>query len=130
MTCQGPAWTFDGAPVPYTRTWNDPSASDNPSAVIPMAKIRGPVLLVCGEADTLWSSCDFSRAAMAALDADPAAPPHTLVAEPKAGHLIDGCSPASLRVAASEVTPAQHAQDELALPDVWRHVLAFLAALP
>ena len=30
---------------------------------------------------------------------------------------------------ASELTPAQHALDELALPDVWRSVLAFLAAL-
>ena len=87
------------------------------------------VLLVCGEADTVWSSCDFARAATAALDADPAAPVHELVAVPEAGHFIDWLFPGVPQVAAAELTPAQHAKDEAALPDVWRHVLAFLAAL-
>jgi dienelactone hydrolase len=128
--CEGPAWTLGGVPVPFTRTWDDPAASDNPSAVIPVEKIDGPVLLVCGEADTVWSSCAFSRAAVAALDADPTAPPHELVAAPRAGHFVNQLVPGEPEVSASEVTPAQHALDELALPDVWRHVLAFLAALP
>ena len=103
--CGGPAWTLGGAPVPYTRTWDDPRASDNPSAVIPMASMRGSVLLVCGEADTLWSSCDFSRAAMAALDADPAAPVHELVAVPEAGHDVDVLFPGQPEVASAEGTP-------------------------
>ena len=127
--CEGSAWTIGGSPVPYTRTWDDPRASDNPAAVIPMGSIRARVLLVCGEPDTVWSSCDFARAATATLDADPAAPVHELVAVPEAGHYIDWLFPGEPQVEAAHVTPAQHAKDEAALPDVWRRVLAFLAAL-
>ena len=95
--CVGPAWTVGGVAVPYTHNWDDPTASDNPSAVIPVAKIGGPVLLVCGEADTVWSSCDFSRAAMAALDADPTAPPHSSSPRPRPGTSSTRCSRASRR---------------------------------
>lgn len=126
--CDGPAWTLGGAAVPYTRTWGDPHASDNPQAVIPVATIGGPVLFVCGEADDIWPSCEFSRAATAALDADPAAPRHELVAVPDAGHLIDSLYPGEPGVS-SDWTPAEQAKDEPALPDVWRRVLAFLAAV-
>lgn len=127
--CDGPAWTLGGAAVPYTRTWDDPRASDDPRAVIPLAKTRGPVLLVCGEADDVWTSCAFSRTATAALDADPRAPRHELVAEAGAGHYVAGLVPGEPVVSPSELTAAQHARDEAVMPDVWRHVLAFLAAL-
>lgn len=127
--CDGPAWTLGGKAVPYTRTWNDPRATDNPRAVIPLAKAGGPVLLVCGEADTLWDSCAYSRAAIAALDADPQAPPHELAAEPGAGHFVDQLVPGEPEVSPTEYTAAQHAMEQAVMPDVWRRVLAFLAAL-
>ena len=52
-----PIWTLGGKAVPCTNGWDDPRATDNPAAVIPVAKFRGPVFLDCGGADTLWSSC-------------------------------------------------------------------------
>lgn len=34
---------------------------DHPDAVIPVETIDATVLLICGEADTLWPSCDMAR---------------------------------------------------------------------
>ncbi|WP_179229036.1 acyl-CoA thioester hydrolase/BAAT C-terminal domain-containing protein [Parenemella sanctibonifatiensis] len=37
------------------------TVADHPEAVIPVEQITGPVLLVCGEQDTLWPSCPMAQ---------------------------------------------------------------------
>jgi dienelactone hydrolase len=55
---------------------------------IPVAKIRGPVFLDCGEHDSVWPSCDHAKAMMAELAAAHVRFPHELLAYPAAGHAI------------------------------------------
>jgi len=37
---------------------------DYPEAQIQVEKTEAPILLICGEKDTLWQSCDMARAAI------------------------------------------------------------------
>ncbi len=123
--CSGPAWTYMGQPVPYSHFFG-PSPIDNPDAVIPVERIRGPIMLVCGEVDLVWPSCPSSRAIMNRLDAsgDPYA--HSLYAYPNAGHYVDALLPYE--------PYAPHdfnfVGDERAREQAWPRLLSFLAALP
>ena len=84
--CTGPAWTFQGKAVPFTRQFDDPHPSDDPAAVIPVAKIKGPVFLDCGGFDQVWSSCPYADAIMAELAAAHDPYPHMLMVSQKGGH--------------------------------------------
>lgn len=81
----GPAWTFAGQPLPYAPVGAPAEVAQAPSAgpvalraafepvladrelfehaVIPVEHIRGPVLFVSGEADTMWPSTPMTRIA-------------------------------------------------------------------
>src|SRR5262249_41295890 len=59
--CTRSAWLLHGVPLPYTRQFDDPNPSDDPSAAIPVERIQGPILLACGGADTVWVSCPYAR---------------------------------------------------------------------
>ena len=69
--CNGPAWTLHGRPLPYTFQFDNPHPVDDPAAVIPVERIRGPVFLDCGGADAVWVSCPYARAIMTRLAASP-----------------------------------------------------------
>ena len=84
--CAGPAWTFQGNAVPYTRQFDDPHPTDDPAAVIPVARIKGPVFLDCGGDDHVWSSCPYAHAIMAELGAAHDPYPHTLIVSQGGGH--------------------------------------------
>jgi dienelactone hydrolase len=80
-----PAWTFAGQPLPYAHIGAAAKAAAAPSAgpvalraafepvlasprlfesaVIPVEDIRGPVLFVSGEADTMWPATPMTRIA-------------------------------------------------------------------
>jgi len=80
-----PAWTFAGQPLPYVPIGASAKAVPAPSAgpvalraafepvladpglfesaVIPVEDIRGPVLFVSGEADTMWPATPLTRIA-------------------------------------------------------------------
>ena len=73
-----PLWTFGGRPVPCTNEFDNAHPTDNPAAVIPVAEIRGPIFLDCGEQDIAWSSCAHSKAMMAELAAADDSYPHEL----------------------------------------------------
>ncbi len=64
-----PAWTLGGQALPVASPAGDPRSAGNPAAVIPVARIRGPVLLLVGADDQLWPSPGYARAIMAALAA-------------------------------------------------------------
>ena len=69
------SWTADGKPLPSLpfglwRPWRHigrvyedglKNLSQHRDAEIPVERIEAPVLLLCGEADTLWPACPMSR---------------------------------------------------------------------
>lgn len=126
IPCSGPAWTFEGRPVPYTRVFNDPSPADNPDAIIPDEQIHGPVFLVCGGLDSAWVSCIYTRAIMSRLAARGHAYRDVSYAFARAGHHVGSLLPyfpvAPRRLYFNQV-------DEQARAKVWPHLLSFLARL-
>ena len=74
MTSIGSSWSEDGAPVPYLPYPDGVPRGDlvdyyqggldtlgeHPDAAIRVEDVASPVLLVCGEADTLWPSCTMA----------------------------------------------------------------------
>jgi uncharacterized protein len=84
--CAGPSWTFQGKAVPYTRELDDPRPTDQPAAVIPVARIKGPVFLDCGGSDQVWPSCPYAQAIVAKLAAAHYPYPHALMVSQTGGH--------------------------------------------
>ena len=87
-----PAWTLGSRPLPAVSPseFGQPDQTSNPRAVIPVERIRGPVLLACGEQDLRWPSCGYVEAITARLRAHQFAHPVTALRYPDAGHLIGG----------------------------------------
>ena len=125
--CTGPAWTFEGKPLPYTTQFDQPDPTDVPAAVIPVEEIHAPLLLACGGVDATWNSCAFASAIVHRLDATPGGAAHVLYRYLDAGHPVGGLlpdEPGSL--AYDDNVPF----DEQAREHLWPHVLAFLHGLP
>lgn len=122
--CTGPAWTLHGRALPFTRQFDEPHPTDQPRAVIPLYRARAAVLLVCGGADTIWSSCPYARALQQQLSRHGYPWPHSLLAYPQADHYVGGLVPG---VSLSQLTN-DAAQDTEARKALWPHVLAFLHA--
>jgi uncharacterized protein len=136
-----PSWTAAGAAVPFLPyafasyakrgvfgLYNDalPTLPQHPDAVIPVERIRGPILLVCGEADSLWPSCPMADEISARLSAN-GRPAASVLRYKDAGHQVFG-------------VPVENPHDWLgslggsadgnaaARADGWPKVLAFLKA--
>jgi dienelactone hydrolase len=77
-----PAWTLRGHPLT--------ASPGTAQAVIPVERIRGPVLLTCGEQDVVWPSCASVDAITVRLRAHGFASPVTALRYRDAGHLIGG----------------------------------------
>ena len=120
----GPAWTYHGRPIPFTRQFDNPTPTDTPNAVIPVERIAGPVLLSCGGDDQTWTSCSYARAADARLAAHHDRYPHRLLAYPHAGHYSNGLLPYE-----PDYWDPQAQVDEAARISEWPTVLKFLAAM-
>jgi dienelactone hydrolase len=58
---RAPAWTLRGRPLPYALA-DDAKAGFDAPAVIPVERIRGPVLLAAGTNDQVWDSVAYERA--------------------------------------------------------------------
>jgi dienelactone hydrolase len=129
-TCQDATWTLAGRPLPCTNNDYAPQQTDKPAAVIPAAKIRGPIEFVCGKQDTVWPSCPNSEAMMVKLAAarDPHA--HKLVEYPDAGHgigliapYVPGSATIEGKAGAAGYTPTAN---PVARAEQWPQLLAFL----
>jgi hypothetical protein len=59
-------------------------------AIMPVERIRGPVMLVCGGRDVIWPSCPMARMVAAQLHAAHFVYPVAVLAFPKAGHAVFG----------------------------------------
>ncbi len=70
------SWSLNGKAIPflpYVREYVEgpfdlyqkslAEAPIYPDAIIPVENITGPVMLICGELDSLWPSCDMARQA-------------------------------------------------------------------
>ena len=123
-TCPRPPWTLGGVPIPFTHEFDNPRPTDNPSAVIPVERIHGPVFLACAEADRTWPSCAFARAVVARLVAHASPYRHELVAVPHAGHRLGSLTPNEPVVESQRGAPV----DARARAEVWPRLLAFLQA--
>ncbi|MBA3717537.1 MAG: acyl-CoA thioesterase/BAAT N-terminal domain-containing protein [Actinobacteria bacterium] len=119
----GSSWTFEGRLVPCTTQFNDPAPSDDPAAVIPDERIRGPVFLVCGGLDSIWLSCPYARTIMARLEDFHHPYADSLHAFARAGHFVGGLVPYQLAAPPLLTVPA----DERGREDVWPKLLSFLS---
>ncbi|WP_246136303.1 acyl-CoA thioester hydrolase/BAAT C-terminal domain-containing protein [Leekyejoonella antrihumi] len=82
------AWTWHGKPLAHASSgeWGDPDPPTAQSAVIPVEKIHGPLLLVCGKMDAVWPSCAYTTAIQARQQAHHFRYPVTALKLPNAGH--------------------------------------------
>ncbi|HWD42480.1 MAG TPA: acyl-CoA thioester hydrolase/BAAT C-terminal domain-containing protein [Actinomycetota bacterium] len=128
-----PAWTLGGRPLPAVSPseFGRPDQTSNPGAAIPVERIRGPVLLACGEQDVVWPSCGYVDAITARLRAHRFAHPVTALRYRDAGHLIggltawyDSLTDDALTSSGGTVSGTQAAQ-----ADAHAKLLALLAAL-
>jgi dienelactone hydrolase len=87
-----PAWTLGGRPLPAVSPSErgQPNPPGKPRAVIPVERIRGPVLLACGGQDLKWPSCAYVDAITARLRAHRFPYRVTALRYRDAGHLIGG----------------------------------------
>jgi dienelactone hydrolase len=80
------AWTFHGAPVPFY-AGRLPAPDDAPE-VIPVERIRGPVLVIAGGDDRLTPSVPMAQAIMRRLSSNRRAYHDNVLTYPEAGHSI------------------------------------------
>jgi dienelactone hydrolase len=121
-TCSRPPWTLGGKVIPFTRQFNNPYPTDDPRAVIPVERIRGPIFLACAEADHTWDSCPFAHAIVRRLEAHHDPYRHILFAAPRAGHMLGSLAPDE-PVAAGLLSNPVDARGRAA---AWSKLLAFL----
>jgi dienelactone hydrolase len=118
--CAGPAWTFGGRAVPFTRSFNTPNPTDDPRAVIPVERIRGPVFAGCAGADEVWTSCAYAHAIVARRgDA-----PTVYFDAVDAAHLVGTAVPYEPSTLSDYLAePTERGREQL-----WPKLLAFLRA--
>ena len=87
-----PAWTLRGRPLPAVSPsdFGQPNPPGEARAVIPVERIRGPILVACGEQDLVWPSCGYVDAITARLRAHRFAHPVTALRYRDAGHVVGG----------------------------------------
>lgn len=78
-----PAWTYEGAPVPFPTSENELE-----EAAIAVEQINGPVLLISGQDDRVWSSTKFSEIALIRLRQNNHSYEYEHLAYEDAGHFI------------------------------------------
>jgi pimeloyl-ACP methyl ester carboxylesterase len=129
-----PAWTLSGHPVPYAprRDYGYPQPASG-RGIIPVERINGPILLICGAADMLWPSCGYSDAIVARLDTHGLGDQVTELEYATAGHGVGGELP-YVPTASADYAPGEHlggtvAGDVLGRIDAWRHILSLLTSL-
>lgn len=130
-----PAWTVHGKPLPIASPYGAPYSPGNPAAVIPVQKIRGPVLLLVGADDQLWPSQLYAQAIMTSLGASHDPYPHQELLFPGAGHAVGAAFPYDLGTASvTEPAGTLHlggtpVANSAAGTKAWQDVLTFLHRL-
>ena len=135
-----PSWTLGGKPVPYLNyaPWQAKRGifglydgalafeKARPDAVIKVERIDAALMLVCGEADTLWPSCRMADEIAARRTAH-GKPAPTILRYPDAGHGVFGPPPPMVIPALASLGGSAEGNRNARI-DGWPKVLAFLAA--
>lgn len=97
-------------------------------AIIPVERINGPIMLVCGKADTLWPSCPMSEQVAARLRAKGFRRPVELLEYDDAGHAVYGqpYDPSNPRIASLADLGGTVEGNQAARRDSWARSMAFL----
>lgn len=136
----GSSWTVGGEPlthVPYDLShgftgifnlYRDSLAAASPEAEIPVERIAGPILLVSGQADTLWPSTEMANRVEARLRAHGFIHSIEHLAYPDAGHAVFGAPVPADAPGLQNATYVGGTVEGLvaARADVWPRALAFL----
>ncbi|HVA59228.1 MAG TPA: acyl-CoA thioester hydrolase/BAAT C-terminal domain-containing protein [Mycobacteriales bacterium] len=109
------------------------SAADAVGAQIPVERILGPVLAICGGQDELWPSCSYSEQITARLDEHHDPFRHRQLSYPDAGHGVDILLP-NLPTGGTETSSplgtlylgGSPVANALARQDAWPQLLSFL----
>ena len=64
--------------------------AQHPDAIIPVEKINGPVMVICGKLDSLWPSCRMSAQVVARLEANNVKHAFQILEYSDAGHSVFG----------------------------------------
>ncbi|HVD29711.1 MAG TPA: acyl-CoA thioesterase/bile acid-CoA:amino acid N-acyltransferase family protein [Mycobacteriales bacterium] len=89
------AWTLRGRELPYAPAakFGSPAAAVDTRALIPVERIRGPVVLTCGELDLAWPSCSNVEDVTRRLSARHFPYPVTTLRYPDGGHYVGAIPP-------------------------------------
>jgi dienelactone hydrolase len=106
------------------------AVDQHPDAIIPVERINGPVMLICGKADTLWPSCPMSEQVAARLKAKGFRRPVQLLAYSEAGHAVFGppLEPGSPRLAGLAALGGTPEGNQAARQDDWPRAMSFMDA--
>lgn len=125
-----PAWTLGNKPLPAATVLDEaglPLPADSP-AVIPVERIRGPVLLACGMLDREWPSCRYQKAITDRLASHHFGYQVTALQYPDAGHGVGSMDAIYSATAAAFTLGGSLAGNLTALADAHAKLLTFLAA--
>jgi dienelactone hydrolase len=100
----------------------------HPDAVIPVEKIAGPMMLICGKDDGLWPSCPMSEQVSARLTAKGFKHPVQLLEYADAGHAVFGppADPASPNYKNLGSLGGSADGNNAARQDDWPRAMAFM----
>lgn len=119
----GPAWMLNGNPVSYVGHFGP--HTEDPKAVIPVERIRGPILLVSAGADQVWPSAAMARAISKRLDSLGHSWGHRVLEYPDATHSLGNLVPL-LPGGSAPPGPIDWPSDKAARADAWPKVLDFI----
>jgi dienelactone hydrolase len=118
---KGAAWNLNGRPIPFTGQVPDAQA------LIPVAKIQGPIFVDCGRYDSVWPSCAYSDQIKGELSAGFPFQ-HPILEFPEAGHGIGSLVPYLNSFEPVNLQGKTPDSDQLAREQAWPQFLKFLAA--
>jgi dienelactone hydrolase len=97
-------------------------------AIIPVERINGPVMLVCGKSDSLWPSCPMSEQVDARLKSEHFSHSVQLLEYPDAGHAVFGQPRSSDDPHIADLTKEGGSIEgnQAARRDSWTRAMAFI----
>lgn len=112
----------------YRSVEDSARAAEVERAAIPVERASAAVLLVCGEAETMWPACPMARM-VRARSKSRKGPPVTILAYRDAGHFVFGpvIAPDQLFYKKLDTFGGTVAGNAFARADSWPQVVAFLA---
>ena len=108
----GPGWTYGGKPIP-------------PGVLIPVSKIRVPVLIGDGGEDAVWNSAGSATTITSEIDRTAGHAPAINLYYPGAGHYFFGLPPYYPYFSQASLGGTQQA-NALAVEQFWTRMLTFL----